>query len=89
MKSVITEIVGERIRQIEKGFTAQHDDQHKDGELARAAACYAMREISGYHWPFEDRWKPEGQRENLIKAAAMIMAEIERIDRAANPKEIR
>jgi hypothetical protein len=35
-------IAGERQRQIEKeGWTADHDDEHKDGELAIAAACYA------------------------------------------------
>lgn len=35
-------IVKERVRQIsEEGWTAEHDDQHTDGEIARAAACYA------------------------------------------------
>jgi hypothetical protein len=36
-------ILKERQRQIhEEGWTAEHDKRHSDGELALAAACYAM-----------------------------------------------
>lgn len=31
----------ERQRQIQKGFTPEHDDKHTDGELAEAASVYA------------------------------------------------
>jgi len=42
MKSGVELIAEERSRQInEEGWTAEHDDQHTDGELAEAAACYA------------------------------------------------
>lgn len=35
-------------------------------------------------WPWETEWwKPSGQRRDLVKAAALIIAEIDRIDRAA------
>lgn len=35
-------------------------------------------------WPFHyDWWKPKGRRRNLVRAAALIVAEIERLDRAA------
>lgn len=35
-------------------------------------------------WPWEDRWwKPKDRRRDLIRAAALIVAEIERLDRAA------
>lgn len=35
-------IAAERDRQIDReGWTAEHDDQHKDGSLALAAVCYA------------------------------------------------
>lgn len=35
-------------------------------------------------WPWDrDWWKPSNQRRNLIKAVALILAEIERLDRAA------
>ncbi|WP_321367964.1 hypothetical protein [uncultured Desulfuromusa sp.] len=36
-------ITAERTRQVEeKGWTPEHDDQHKDDSLAFAAACYAL-----------------------------------------------
>ena len=35
------------------------------------------------HWPWDDEWwKPSSPRRDLIKAGALILAEIERIDRA-------
>lgn len=34
-------------------------------------------------WPWAQKWwKPCGKRRNLVKAAALLLAEIERIDRA-------
>lgn len=48
----------ERARQIEEeGWDSEHDDEHEDGELALAGACYAIpadhrkREV-GYEWAF-------------------------------------
>jgi hypothetical protein len=81
---VIDEIAAERRRQIEvEGFSAAHDDRHAEGELAEAAACYAVRRLNA-RWPWDlEWWKPKGIRRNLIKAAALIIAEIERLDRAA------
>lgn len=35
-------------------------------------------------WPWDAKWwKPKGRRSNLVRAAALIVAEIERIDRLA------
>lgn len=35
-------------------------------------------------WPWApDWWKPKGRRRDLVRAAALILAEIERLDRAA------
>ena len=43
MTSGIEAIAAERQRQIEaEGWTPGHDDTHDRGELARAAACYAL-----------------------------------------------
>lgn len=43
MKTGIELIAEERQRQIEKeGWSNSHDDNHKHGELARAAAAYAL-----------------------------------------------
>lgn len=102
--SIIDEVVKERQRQINKeGWTFEHDDEHDDGSLADAAACYAAttrpfkaeefagvgyRVYTSYSdlWPksWADHWfKPKkNRRRKLIIAAALIVAEIERIDRA-------
>ena len=43
MKNGIDLITEERDRQIsQEGWTHEHDDDHEAGELARAAACYAL-----------------------------------------------
>ena len=92
---VILEIARERERQIDKeGWSLHHDDTHKSGEMARAAACYALQStlgdtvgtinISYLLWPWQGLWwKPTTPRRDLVKAAALIVAEIERLDRAA------
>lgn len=82
----VREIAAERQRQIEaEGWTPEHDDAHRDHSLAGAAACYALG--SKLNWPasWDDRWwKPsENRRRNLVKAGALIAAEIDRLDRAA------
>lgn len=84
----------ERQRQIaEEGYTAHHDDEHEyDGQMAQAAACYALPEsLRGYDhfkgvrmWPWDKRyWKPrpDNRVAELIKAGALIAAEIDRLQR--------
>lgn len=113
--TVLDEIAAERRRQIEvEGYTAEHDDNHDKGELAGAAAAYAlitrwderfrrgmavrkytnnvMSDWAGSvpdnqnpiarAWPYD--WgniKPQTPRRDLIKATALLVAEIERLDR--------
>jgi len=80
-----------------EGWSAEHDDAHGNCSLARAAAAYALVGSSDGRvigdemepsivtriWPWDDEWwKPSGvRRRNLIKAGALILAEIERLDR--------
>ena len=84
-------IAAERARQInEEGYTSEHDARH-DGDLARAAACYAMpaRGVWLQHawgapeaWPWERyAWKPtpDDRVRELVKAGALIAAEIDRL----------
>ena len=95
--SVIYEIAAERKRQLKaEGWTNDHDDaEHEDGGLAQAAGCYALfcNRLEGDKapdlWPWDETdWKPRTRRRNLIRAAALIVAEIERLDRAAStPQE--
>ncbi len=92
------DVQAERRRQVEaEGFDASHDDMATKGQIARAAGCYALhaggigtdwpdgiRNGSALFWPWDKEWwKPKSARENLVRAGALILAEIERLDRAA------
>lgn len=80
----------ERQRQIdEEGWTPEHDDTHTHGDLAGAAALYLQ-----YHeampfappppsWPWSDEtWKLDADPiKNLVKAGALVAAEIDRLHR--------
>jgi hypothetical protein len=103
-------IVAERQRQIEaEGWTAEHDDEHKDESLAWAAVCYAAPERVFRHreyaasmdfvdpWPWEQSADARHYDGNvlqdpptdaarirlLVKAGALIAAEIDRLSRRA------
>ena len=87
----LIDVMNERDRQWnEEGWTPEHDDQHSGGELAIAGACYALAasgaEAAGLDWwPWSFKWwKPGDRRRDLVKAAALLLAEIERLDRAAD-----
>lgn len=89
MKTGIELISEERERQVAKeGWTASHDDHHQDSSLIRAAVCYAdytirmrVREDSPA-WPWDDGWNPSRDPiRNLVKAGALIAAEIDRRQR--------
>ncbi|WP_211172430.1 hypothetical protein [Massilia forsythiae] len=77
------DVLDERQRQVEKeGWTPEHDDMHDSGEMAHAAACYAVGDDKP-GWPWARKWwKPGSRRRSLVKAGALILAEIERLDRA-------
>jgi hypothetical protein len=98
-KTAIELVLEERHRQTSvEGFTTEHDDEHTKGELANAAACYAMTQWTGDNpandgrsilhnvWPKSwslHWWKPspENRIRELTKAGALILAEIERLQR--------
>jgi hypothetical protein len=78
----------ERERQMSaEGYTPEHDDAHIDGALADAAACYLVADVNGGHpgvaWPWLVRyWRPKSRILNLVRAGALISAEIDRLLRA-------
>lgn len=85
------DVLAERRRQVSvEGWTVEHDDTHADGEMARAAAAYALnagrlsdnatKHVDWWPWSLEF-WKPRDRRRDLVKAASLILAEIERLDR--------
>lgn len=87
----------------EEGWTADHDDKHTRGEMAASAACYALwvvleprgsqsraraQELVHRWWPWNwSWWKPTDHRRDLVKAGALIVAEIERLDRARTEEQ--
>jgi hypothetical protein len=81
-------IATERLRQIEsEGWDSGHDDTHDQGELAKAAAAYALESYGSAHaydyWPWHpDWWRPTDRVSTLAKAGALIAAEIDRLQRA-------
>lgn len=82
-----------------EGFSREHDDQWEQAELNHAASSYCLiaslqarfGSIPDLHkhrsgeWPWAPKWwKPSPDpRRNLVKAGALILAEIERLDRIA------
>lgn len=90
------DVQAERRRQITvEGFDTSNDDGSA-GQIALAAGCYALhaggigtdwpggiRNGSALFWPWDEEWwKPKSARENLVRAGALVLAEIERLDRA-------
>jgi hypothetical protein len=87
-------IAAERQRQVEvEGWTPEHDAGHAGESLAIAACCYALPPtMRRYHfdgaaptlWPWSiTAWKPTDDRvRELVKAGALIAAEIDRLQRA-------
>lgn len=80
-----------------EGWTEAHDDQHTKGEMALAAALYASPrddlKIVGHTadvvtfadpWPWSPHWdkrRTHTRRKRLVIAGALILAELERMDR--------
>jgi hypothetical protein len=81
----------------QEGWTEQHDDLFEDRELIRAAVCYAEADnldmtenedgenlIECGYWPWETKWwkpTPDDRVKELVKAGALIAAEIDRLQR--------
>lgn len=83
-------VFNERFRQVRiEEWSPGHDDEHINGELRDAGIAYAMAcderagdDVSNV-WPWDAGWwKPsENPIRNLAKAAALFIAEIDRLIR--------
>lgn len=99
-------IASERTRQMaSKGWTSEHDDEHRNGEMAISAVRYALEDAgreypellelcdardalaSAWSWESCD-WKPKDPIRNLVRAGALIAAEIDRRQRTEHPSVI-
>lgn len=88
------DVLTERRRQVEQeNWSHGLDDLYEDRQLAVAAACYVVNGLShkgtvppkAWPWPWH-WWKPTDERRNLVRASALLLAEIERRDRASGVK---
>jgi hypothetical protein len=92
MSDAARDVLAERTRQVsDEGWDTAHDDRHVTFSLSQAAACYVFHACGVYAgkypvlWPWDgEYWKPTTPRRDLVKAGALIIAEIERIDRASD-----
>ncbi len=85
-KTGVQLIADERLRQIKgEGFSEIKDDLHDNGQMEE----YAKFLLSGNKFYFPVGWDPKWalkrftrpHRENLIKAGALIAAELDRLNR--------
>ncbi|MBH3349794.1 hypothetical protein [Pseudomonas putida] len=83
LSTAVLHVLAERRDHIVKeGWTPEHDDAHVSGEIAQAAADYAMpgqHPVPGVGWASKKAELP--RRLQLIRAGALILAELERLDR--------
>ncbi len=84
----ILDVIAERQRQkAVEGWTSEHDDKYGKSQLLWASSCYVLNTIQPFNripmdWPWAPEWwKPTNPRRDMVKAGALILAEIERIDR--------
>lgn len=102
MKTGIELIAEERAEhRTREGYSDNHDDQHRAGEIAMAAVCYALPswvrehptvgQVKSFYarfWPWEpEDWKPspKDRVRELVKAGALIASEIDRLQRVKAP----
>ena len=88
--TALAKIIGERARQLtQEGYTPEHDDEHTEGQMALLAAAYALESRGlGYEWLAEQTrrvvksygwdFKPKDPIQDLVRAGALILAELER-----------
>ncbi|STJ26705.1 Uncharacterised protein [Citrobacter braakii] len=86
----LRDVAAERQRQQSiKGYSVEQDDTYIGGELAAAAISYIEPLEAENYWPadwHDDSFKPSDYRRNLVKATALLLAEIERLDRQEQVK---
>ncbi|WOX99948.1 hypothetical protein [Dickeya fangzhongdai] len=102
VSAAVRDVIAERQRQVAaEGWTPEHDDEHVAFEMSFAAATYVLHIAQSYGgqpykhvapseiWPWDLKWLKfaPGPRRSLVKAAALILAEIDRLDRAAPQSE--
>lgn len=77
------DVLAERRRQVEvEGWSPEHDDGHVGGEIAHAAGDWVSSGQKPPSWSWAADKAKHPRRRQLVIAAALTLAEIERLDRA-------
>lgn len=94
----LVDIAEERVRQISgENWSPEHDDIHASGEMAKAAAAYALAphthkyavSLMPSFWPWgQEWWKPKSLHLNRVRAGALLVAELARMMRVASRPEM-
>lgn len=88
LTDALCDVIAERQRQIRvKGWTPEHDDTYIGCELAAAAISYIEPVEAENYWPadwHDGSFRPSDYRRNLVKATALLVAELERLDRISD-----
>ncbi|KQR40784.1 hypothetical protein [Deinococcus sp. Leaf326] len=98
LDTLLNDLKTERLAQISReGWTPEHDDTHVQGDFAMAAAAYAVAgrseddsdgtapALTRVLWPWTAaELKPHDYRCNLLRAGALVLAELERVERMAD-----
>jgi hypothetical protein len=91
LSKAVEDIVAEWQRLEEIGLPPKNR-RYRPSDLPKAAAAYALAGVQRYaregwpelFWPWpRTRFRLGAQRDNLVRAAALIIAEVERLDRLA------
>ena len=91
LSKAVDDIVAERQRLEDLGLPPKNR-RYRPSDLPKAAAAYALAGVQRFanegwpelFWPWpKRRFRPGRPRDNLVRAAALIIAEIERLDRLA------
>ena len=93
--TAFADVAAERERQVTaKGYNEEHDDLHSNGSIAAAAISFTAAalgdgKLADAMYPFGLGFvakRDDSPRALLVKAAALLIAEIERQDRAAEDR---
>ena len=100
-REIIERVYAERVRQVQdKGYSPRHDNEHDNQELTDAAIAYAFGGLKlktsdptqpleiTCDWLTDEQIRRKPRIRQLEIAAALIVAEIERLERASKTRPL-
>ena len=81
---IVERLLAERANQVARGYDAHHDDEHTKGEIVFDAKWGALSRLK--HLDCNPNGAVEVYKQHLLEAAAMIVSELERLERVKKNK---